>query len=118
MAGGPEGRVDLADAMTTLGARGLAHVLVEGGSRLLGALVAADLVEEVVVFIAPRLMGPGVPALEPPPEAGRFLPWTLDEPSVRQLGPGPHAAWSTAGSRGRLNHVHRHRRSNGRSGQS
>ena len=86
VAGGPEGRVDLADALTTLGTRGLAQVLVEGGSRLLGALVAADLVDEVVVFIAPRLMGPGVPALESPPEAGRFLPWTLDEPSVRQLG--------------------------------
>ncbi len=87
VAGGPEGRVELADALETLGARGLAHVLVEGGSRLLGALVAADLVDEVVVFIAPRVMGPGVPALDPPPESGGFLPWTLDEPSVRQLGP-------------------------------
>ncbi|MCY3914030.1 MAG: bifunctional diaminohydroxyphosphoribosylaminopyrimidine deaminase/5-amino-6-(5-phosphoribosylamino)uracil reductase RibD [Chloroflexi bacterium] len=87
VAGGPEGRVELSDALTTLGARGLAHVLVEGGSRLLGALVAADLVDEVVVFIAPRVMGPGVPALDPPPEAGGVLPWTLDEPSVRQLGP-------------------------------
>lgn len=87
VAGGPEGRVEPADALATLGARGLAHVLVEGGSRLLGALVAADLVDEVVVFIAPRVMGPGVPALDPPPEAGGFLPWTLDNPSVRQLGP-------------------------------
>ncbi len=87
VAGGPEGRVELADALETLGARGLAHVLVEGGSRLLGALVAADLVDEVIVFIAPRLMGPGVPALGSSPAAGRFLPWTLDEPRVRQLGP-------------------------------
>lgn len=87
VAAGPDGRVELADALTTLGARGLAHVLVEGGSRLLGALVAADLIDEVVVFIAPRLMGPGVPALDPPPEAGGFLPWTLDEHSVRRLGP-------------------------------
>lgn len=87
VAAGPEGRVELADALTTLGARGLAHVLVEGGSRLLGALVAADLVDEAVVFIAPRLMGPGVPALDPAPEADRILPWTLDEPEVRQLGP-------------------------------
>ncbi|MCY4112903.1 MAG: bifunctional diaminohydroxyphosphoribosylaminopyrimidine deaminase/5-amino-6-(5-phosphoribosylamino)uracil reductase RibD [Chloroflexi bacterium] len=87
VAGGPEGRVDLADALKTLGTRGLAHVLVEGGSRLLGALVAADLFDEVVVFIAPRVMGPGVPALEPPPEASRFPPRTLVEPRVRQLGP-------------------------------
>lgn len=87
VAAGPEGRVDLDGALTHLRTRGLAHVLVEGGSRLLGALVAADLVDEVVVFIAPRVMGPGVPALDPPPEAGGFLPWTLNEPSVRQLGP-------------------------------
>ena len=87
VAGGPDGRIDLADALAHLGARGLAHVLVEGGSRLLGALFAADLVDEAVVFIAPRVMGPGVPALDPPPEAGRFLPWTLDEPDVRRLGP-------------------------------
>ncbi|MDE2989557.1 MAG: bifunctional diaminohydroxyphosphoribosylaminopyrimidine deaminase/5-amino-6-(5-phosphoribosylamino)uracil reductase RibD [Chloroflexota bacterium] len=87
VAGGPDGRIDLADALAHLGARGLAHVLVEGGSRLLGALLAADLVDEAVVFIAPRVMGPGVPALDPPPEAGRFLPWTLDEPDVRRLGP-------------------------------
>lgn len=87
VAGGPDGRINLADALMHLGARGLAHVLVEGGSRLLGALFAADLVDEAVVFIAPRVMGPGVPAVDPPPVAGRFLPWTLDEPSVRQLGP-------------------------------
>ena len=87
VAGDPEGRVDLAAALTCLGARGLAHVLVEGGSQLLGALVAADLVDEVVVFVAPRLMGPGVPALDAPPQASRFLPWTLDEPNVRRLGP-------------------------------
>jgi len=86
VAGGPDGRIELADALTHLGARGLAHVLVEGGSRLLGALLAADLVDEAVVFIAPRVMGPGVPALDPPPVAGRFLPWTLDEPDVRRLG--------------------------------
>ena len=36
VAGGPEDRVELTDALATLGARGLAHVLVEGGSRLLG----------------------------------------------------------------------------------
>ncbi len=87
VAGGPDGRIDLADALTHLGTRGLAHVLVEGGSRLLGALFAADLVDEAVVFIAPRVMGPGVPALDPPADIGRILPWTLDEPDVRQLGP-------------------------------
>jgi len=49
--------------------------------------LAADVVDEAVVFIAPRVMGPGVPALDPPAASGRFLPWTLDEPDVRRLGP-------------------------------
>ena len=86
VAGDPEGRVDVAAALTHLGARGLAHVLVEGGSRLLGTLFAADLVDEVVVFIAPRVMGPGVPAVDAPPQASRVLPWALDEATVHQLG--------------------------------
>ncbi len=86
VAGDPEGRVDVAAALTHLGARGLVHVLVEGGSRLLGTLFAADLVDEVVVFIAPRVMGPGVPAVDARPQASRVLPWALDEATVHQLG--------------------------------
>ena len=40
-----------------LGARGLTRVLCEGGGRLAGALLAADLVDEVVTYAAGLALG-------------------------------------------------------------
>ena len=50
------GRVDLAALMRELGRRGVNEVLVEGGARLNGALVAAGLVDELLVYFAPCLV--------------------------------------------------------------
>ena len=55
------GRADLNAVMDELGARKIASLLVEGGSALHGALIDAGLVDEVVFFVAPRLLGGGVP---------------------------------------------------------
>ena len=82
-----DGRVDLLAALGLLGERGLAHVLVEGGARLLGSLFAADLVDEVIVFIAPRVMGPGVPALDLTGFARLVPTWDLQGPSIHRFGP-------------------------------
>ena len=49
--------VDLAEALHALGERGLSRVLCEGGPSLFSALLAADLVDELFVTIAPRLEG-------------------------------------------------------------
>ena len=49
--------VDLAEAMAHLGARGATSVLVEGGPTLLGALFDAGLVDKVVAFVAPVVLG-------------------------------------------------------------
>jgi len=51
--------LDLAAALADLHARGLAQVLCEGGPHLLGALYAADLVDEVCLTVSPLLAGPG-----------------------------------------------------------
>jgi diaminohydroxyphosphoribosylaminopyrimidine deaminase/5-amino-6-(5-phosphoribosylamino)uracil reductase len=59
----PTGRVDLAKLMTALYARGVRGALLEGGPRLAGAFLAAGLVDEVVGYLAPKLLGAGVPAL-------------------------------------------------------
>ncbi len=53
----PEGKVDLAALMHELARRELNEVLVESGSRLNGALLRADLVDELVVYLAPHLLG-------------------------------------------------------------
>ncbi len=47
--------VDLAAALTALGARGAGHVLCEGGPTLNGALAGAGLIDELCLTISPRL---------------------------------------------------------------
>ena len=51
--------VDLAAAVAELHARGATQLLCEGGPRLLGALIAADLVDELCLTVSPRLAGGG-----------------------------------------------------------
>ncbi|MBT2512170.1 bifunctional diaminohydroxyphosphoribosylaminopyrimidine deaminase/5-amino-6-(5-phosphoribosylamino)uracil reductase RibD [Arthrobacter sp. ISL-30] len=52
-----------AEALGLLFAKGVRHVMVEGGSRILSAFLAAGLVDELVVYLAPTLLGSGTPAL-------------------------------------------------------
>ncbi|HZN75037.1 MAG TPA: pyrimidine reductase family protein [Micromonosporaceae bacterium] len=56
---GDDGTVDLRAALAELNGRGLRHVLCEGGPHLLGALTAADLVDEMCLTVSPLLTGPG-----------------------------------------------------------
>ena len=53
----PESKVDLLALMLELGRRGINEVHVEGGSRLNGALLAAGLVDEFLIYLAPCLIG-------------------------------------------------------------
>jgi diaminohydroxyphosphoribosylaminopyrimidine deaminase/5-amino-6-(5-phosphoribosylamino)uracil reductase len=55
---------DVASLLTELGGRRLTNVMVEGGSGLLGSLADAGLIDEVHVFIAPRMIG-GADAFSP-----------------------------------------------------
>lgn len=52
----PDERVDLTAALTDLVGRGLPHVLCEGGPRLLAQLLAADLVDELCLAVAPSVV--------------------------------------------------------------
>ncbi len=54
-----DAEVDLTAALAALRERGLNQVLCEGGPHLLGALTAADLVDELCLTISPQLTGPG-----------------------------------------------------------
>ena len=64
------GRVDLSSLMAELGRRGVNELHVEGGFRLNGALLAAGLVDELLLYFAPCLVGDAargmfdLPALE------------------------------------------------------
>jgi len=51
------GKVDLAALMANLAQRGVNELHVEGGAGLNGALLAAGLVDELVIYLAPCLLG-------------------------------------------------------------
>ncbi|MDQ4005175.1 MAG: GTP cyclohydrolase II RibA [Actinomycetota bacterium] len=55
--------VDLAEALRALRGRGIRTLLVEGGSRLITSLLAADVVDRVIVGIAPTILGAGTDAV-------------------------------------------------------
>ena len=50
---------DPAEVLATLHARGIHRVLLEGGPTLTAAFLAAGLVDEVVAYVAPALLGAG-----------------------------------------------------------
>lgn len=58
-----EGRVSLPALARALAERGVGEVLVEAGPRLAGALLLAGLVDELVLYVAPRLFGDAAPGL-------------------------------------------------------
>jgi diaminohydroxyphosphoribosylaminopyrimidine deaminase/5-amino-6-(5-phosphoribosylamino)uracil reductase len=51
------GRPALDAVMRDLATRGINEVLVEAGATLVGALIEAGLVDELVLYLAPHLMG-------------------------------------------------------------
>ncbi len=65
--------------LAALAARGMTHVLVEGGGDLLGNLFDQGLVDEVYVFVSPKILG-GVDAISP--VGGRGL---AQVPSIKSL---------------------------------
>lgn len=54
---------DPTEILTTLAARGVVDVLLEGGPRLAGGFVAAGAVHRVLAYLAPALLGAGPAAL-------------------------------------------------------
>ena len=54
-----QGKVDLARLMAELGRRGINEVHAEAGFKLNGSLLAAGLVDELLIYLAPSLIGGG-----------------------------------------------------------
>jgi diaminohydroxyphosphoribosylaminopyrimidine deaminase / 5-amino-6-(5-phosphoribosylamino)uracil reductase len=77
---GPDGRVELYR-------RGVRAALLEGGPTLAGAFLAAGLVDEVVGYLAPKLLGAGPAALGAAGVATVTDAIELDLTDVTQVGP-------------------------------
>ena len=60
------GPFELEAVLDELWKRGVTGVLVEGGAITLGSFVKANLVDRLELFIAPKLLGSGIPWLEMP----------------------------------------------------
>lgn len=85
---GDDGHVDLAAVMQRLGALQINEVLVEAGPVLNGALLAAGLVDELIVYQAPHVLGSsarGMLELPPLQDMGERRRFELLD--VRHVGP-------------------------------
>lgn len=74
--------VDVAEVLLELGRRQCNHVLLEAGPRLLGAFFDAEKVDQVHVFVAPKLIG-GARAVSP--VGGEGLARIPDESNLTHL---------------------------------
>jgi diaminohydroxyphosphoribosylaminopyrimidine deaminase/5-amino-6-(5-phosphoribosylamino)uracil reductase len=79
--------LDLAQVLRVLAARGMNEVQVEAGPTLSGALFAAGLVDELLLYVAPLLLGDTArPLLALPPLADMAARWRLRVLEQRQVG--------------------------------
>lgn len=63
-----EGRIDLAALMPQLGGIGITSLLIEGGSRVAASALAAEIVDKISFFYAPKILGgdDGIPLCRGP----------------------------------------------------
>lgn len=57
-----DGHVDVTEAANALFEIGILSVLIEGGAGVLGSFLDADLIDELALFMAPKIIGGGRPA--------------------------------------------------------
>jgi diaminohydroxyphosphoribosylaminopyrimidine deaminase/5-amino-6-(5-phosphoribosylamino)uracil reductase len=78
---GAHDKVDLAAAIADLGARGINELHVEAGHKLNGSLLREGLVDELLVYLAPRLIGAGreMAAFGPLATLDDALPWRFTD---------------------------------------
>lgn len=85
---GPDGRVSLQAALAWMGTQGLNEAWAETGPTLAGALLAAGLVDELVLYLAPTLLGSDARPLASLPPLARLADaprWRLHD--VSRVGP-------------------------------
>jgi diaminohydroxyphosphoribosylaminopyrimidine deaminase / 5-amino-6-(5-phosphoribosylamino)uracil reductase len=80
-----EGGLDLDAVMQNLTAREVNELLIECGATLAGAFIAKQLVDELVLYVAPKLLGSDAAPLMQLKLGGRTLP-EFEFCDVQQLG--------------------------------
>jgi diaminohydroxyphosphoribosylaminopyrimidine deaminase / 5-amino-6-(5-phosphoribosylamino)uracil reductase len=81
------GRIDVRDLLAKLGQRGVMHLLVEGGAETYGSFLSAGVVDRLMLFIAPVVLGQGGKAWASIPGARRVEEaMRLKPESSRKIG--------------------------------
>ena len=81
------GRLDLEEAFSRLGREGIRSLLVEGGGQVAAAALRARLVDRLLVFVAPRVLGEGIAAVGDLEIRAMQEAIGLKDAAVRRLGP-------------------------------
>jgi diaminohydroxyphosphoribosylaminopyrimidine deaminase/5-amino-6-(5-phosphoribosylamino)uracil reductase len=84
---GQGGKVDLAALMADLAGRGVNELHVEAGHKLNGSLLREGLVDEFLIYFAPKLVGAGRGMVNIGPLVGLDEAVELDFTGVERIGP-------------------------------
>jgi diaminohydroxyphosphoribosylaminopyrimidine deaminase/5-amino-6-(5-phosphoribosylamino)uracil reductase len=82
-----QGKVDLPAMLRDLGKRGINELHVEAGHKLNGSLVREGLVDELLLYLAPRLLGPGLGVAQFGPLQALADGLAMDFTSAQMVGP-------------------------------
>ena len=83
----PQGKVDLQAMLRDLAQRGVNELHVEAGNKLNGSLVREGLVDEMLLYLAPTLLGPGLGMANVGPFDALGQGLAMDFITVERVGP-------------------------------
>lgn len=83
----PDGRIDLMALMSELGRREVNELHVEAGPILNAALLQAGMIDEWLLYMAPKLLGPGRPLMALPALDSLDDACTLEFTGIDRVGP-------------------------------
>ena len=83
----PQRKVDLGAMLKDLGQRNVNELHVEAGHKLNGSFLREGLVDEMLLYLAPRLLGPGLGMAQTAPLQTLADSTALDYVSVDRIGP-------------------------------
>jgi diaminohydroxyphosphoribosylaminopyrimidine deaminase/5-amino-6-(5-phosphoribosylamino)uracil reductase len=81
-----DGGVDVDAALRELGARGMCHVLVEAGPTLAATFVERGLVDRLILYVAPKIIGGDAPGLFASGAKTLADAWEMDIVDVSRVG--------------------------------
>ena len=80
-------RVDLGAMLRWMATREINEVHVEAGSRLSGAFLDANFVDQLLLYMAPTLLGQGIPMAHMSPPASLAAAQNFEFTDLKSIGP-------------------------------